>query len=154
MQSKFKVTDWIKYQSIQPLKWGDSANELAMYFENAQLEIDNSIKTNTPYIVLDFVEFYFDDDRNFKGLNTIIIKCVSIYKGLKPSYFNEDWLGQNLSYIDTCKYLKEFNIEYTSEYEKGNMKTPIITTKTGQIFVFYDHSINPQCPLHKIYLQK
>ena len=154
MQPRFKVTDWIKGQSIKPFCWGDSAENIIDNFKGARQEVLDSITTGTPYIVLDFVEFYFDDDQHLHGLNTIIIKCVSLYKGIRPVYLDKDWLRRDLSYVDTCKKLKRLNIEYTVHYLKSDIDTPVLTTSGGQIFVFYDHSLEPECPLHKIYIQK
>lgn len=103
VSSKFKITDSVKYQSISPLKWGDSVNELITVFKNSEKALDYSIKTKTPFIILDFVEFYFEDDINYTGLSDIIIKCVGIYKGMRMAYFDKDWLRNNLSYEETFK---------------------------------------------------
>lgn len=147
--SKFKITDWIKYQSISPLNWGDSINELIILFKNSQKALDYSIKTKTPFISLDFVEFYFKDDVNYKDLTDIIIKCNQIYKGRRMAYFDNDWLRNNLKYQESFRKLSKLEVDFKIHYSKYNPGIPYLITSAGQSFVFED-----DLTLQKIYIKK
>jgi hypothetical protein len=151
---KFKITDWIKNGNISPLNWGDSADEVSRLFKNSSKEIISLKERNYPFIVLDFVEFYFTDDINFVDLNEIIIKPISVYKEIRTKFIDPGWLSQDLSFDVVSKKLSELNVNWY--VERGpHYNTPNIRTLSGQFFAFDpDREDDNDAELMKIYLKK
>lgn len=151
---KFKITDWIENENISPLNWGDSANEICNLFKNSSKEIILLKERNYPYIVLDFVEFYFTDNINFIDLNEIIIKPISLYKGIRTKFIEAGWLSQGLTFEVVSKKLTELKLDWY--IERGpHFNTPNIRTVSGQLFVFEkDGRTDKKAELMKIYIKK
>jgi len=151
---KFKITDWIRNGNINPLKWGDSAEDICRLFENSSKEIISLKERNFPFIILDFVEFYFAGDINFVDLNEIIIKPISLYKGVRNKFIDPGWLTCDLSFDIVGKKLSELNVDWY--IERGpHFNTPNIRTISGQLFAFDpDREKDNEAELSKIYLKK
>lgn len=151
---KFKITDWIKNENISPLNWGDSVKEICNLFKNSSKEIISLKERNYPYIILDFVEFYFTDTINFIDLNEIIIKPMSLYNGIRTKYIEAGWLSRGLTFEVVSKKLTGLKLDWY--IERGpHFNTPNIRTVSGQFFAFEkDGHTDKKAELLKIYLKK
>ncbi len=151
---KLKITDWIENGNISPLKWGDSFSQIEIFFKNSSKDIFSLKQRNYPIIFLDFVEFYFNDDINYTGLNEVIIKPMSIFKGYKSKYFHPDWLTDDLTFEVVSKKLTEMNISWDIEYGPNN-NTPNIRTKSGVLLAFDPlRPSDKEALLMKIYMKE
>ncbi|MDB5276154.1 MAG: hypothetical protein JWR61_1109 [Ferruginibacter sp.] len=151
---KLIITDWIKNGSITPLNWGDSSEEISHLFSNSSGEIISLKQRHYPFIIIDFVEFYFSDDINFVGLNEIIIKPISLYKGIQTKSIDPGWLTQELSFENVSTKLTELQVHW--HIERGPYyDTPNIRTESGQLFAFDpDRMEDNDAQLMKIYLRE
>jgi hypothetical protein len=111
------VIEWINKQTIHPLHWGCSTSKLVEAFPKSDDAIKYAHKTKTPFISLDFVDFYFDDELHHNGLNTVIIQCSSIYKGMRSEFFDMGWLRNDVSFEQVEKRLQNQGIEYRLSYQ-------------------------------------
>jgi hypothetical protein len=151
---KLEITDWIKNGNIFPLKWGDSSIQIEENFKDSVIEIELLRQRNYPFIILDFVEFYFDDDKNYTGLNEVIIKPVSLYNGIVTNFINPNWLTNNLTFTTISAKLTELKIIWEVEYGPA-FKTPNIRTSSGTLFAFeLDKEKIEDSVLMKIYLHQ
>lgn len=151
---KFVITDWIKSGDILPLQWGNSLEQLAEIFPGSSTEIASLKRRGYPFIIFDFVEFYFTDDKNFLELEEIVIKAVSLYSGITTQFFDHDWLTDDLAFEFVSKKLTEMRISWY--IERGpHCDTPNIRTSTGVVFAFdRDRESDSDAVLQKIYLRK
>lgn len=155
-QDKFKmllkITDWITTGEIYPLKWGDSVDIIEKTFPGSSKEIKWLRKLGYPYIQFDFVEFYFDKS-GYIGLGEIVIKNVSVYKGIITKFIDPDWLSDDLTFENVSNKLTELKVDW--KIERGPHSTPNIRTISGVLLAFDGDGINDNSAvLIKIYLRK
>ncbi len=151
---KFKVTDWIEHGNIAPLNWGDDFREIQKLFPSSKSEIENLRQRNYPFIILDFVEFYFSDDTNYNGLTEIIIKAVSLDKTIKTKFINPGWLTNDMTRLDVSVQLTQLGIDWKIEFGP-HFGTPNIRTKSNILFAFdSDEDKADKAELMKIYLSQ
>ncbi len=151
---KFTVTDWIEHGNIAPLNWGDDSGEIEKLFPSSINEIEKLRQRNYPFIILDFVEFYFADDENYKGLTEIVIKAVSLSKTSKTKFINSGWLTNAMTRLDVSLRLTELGIDWIIEFGP-NFGAPNIRTKSNILFAFDSVEAEPdKAELMKIYLTK
>ncbi len=151
---KFNITEWIINGDISPLKWGDTSKEIEELFHNSNKEINDLRQRNYPYIILDFVEFYFEDDYCFTGLSEIIINVYQLYKGIRTIYFEPDWITPNLTFKEVTEKLNHLQVNFKIEYGP-HFNTPNIETITGVFFGFDSERLNDEdASLLKIIIQK
>ncbi len=150
---KFKITDWILTGNIFPLKWGDTSLEIEEVFDNSNKVIEDLKNSSYPYIELDFVEFYFNND-NYKGLAEICVKNISVYKEIKTKFFDQEWLNQGITFADVSKKLTDLRIDWKIERGPRN-QTPNILIKSNVLFCFdlYEPD-ETKSELMKIYIKK
>lgn len=150
---KLKVTEWIRTGEIHPLKWWDSASKIKESFVGSSKEIQKLINFGYPYLVLDFVEFYFETD-DFKRLDEILIKNISVQKGIETEFLDPDWLTEGLTLEMVQNKLTELKIKWKTE-RGPHFNTPNIRTSKGVLLAFDPNRDNDlDAELVKIYLKK
>jgi hypothetical protein len=59
---KIKLTELIKSGDISPFQWGDSDKDFIKIFPEWENKIMECKNANCPFIEIDSVEFYFEND--------------------------------------------------------------------------------------------
>jgi hypothetical protein len=151
---KFVITEWIKRGDISPLHWGDSLKQIQLLFPNSSDEIASLKGRGYPFIILDFVEFYFSNDKDFSDLEEIVIKAVSLYRGIITEFIDPDWLTCNLTFKIVSEKLNDMKVKWHVELGPY-FNTANIRTATGMLFAFdADEENDNKGMLNKIFLHK
>lgn len=150
---KFDITNWIETGSIAPLQWGDSGNEIIKLFPKSSKIIKQAKQIGCPFISLDFVELYFDDDY-FLGLNEIIIRPFTLHKDDRHKFFDPGWLSKNLTFDMVSKKLTSKGVQW--EISRGpDFNTPNIVTGAEVLLAFEPYRTEDSlATLQKIYIFK
>lgn len=151
---KFDITKWITTGNIAPLSWGTSANEIEQVFKGSSQEIQKLRAGGCPFIIMDFVEFYFDRFETYEGLNEIVIKPIALYKGVKNMFFTPNWLSAHLTLTVVAGKLDELGVDW--KIERGPLfNTPNILTSSNILFAFdSEDTEDSEAELLKIYLRR
>ncbi|WP_010182844.1 hypothetical protein [Aquimarina agarilytica] len=153
---KISLTEIIKTGNIYPFKWGDSEIDFLRIFPEWKRLFKESKDFGCPFISIDSVEFYFDQDC-YQGLSEIVIKNWNFEDDYKSDYFDIGWLKSELDYKTTREIID--NKKWSYGLTKGpRHKTPIILTNKWTFFGFHpltgDNLDENKTELQKIYLRK
>jgi hypothetical protein len=152
---KINLTDFINTSKISPFNWGDNSKDLIMIFPEWQIRIDELKEAKCPFIEIDSVEFYFEDDE-FNGLSELIIKNLNFNKEYISKYFNLDWLNNKVTFKKVLLELVKMKLKFRVEYNKVN-QSPVITINEN-IFLGFEDLYNSgkieNSKLEKIYIKK
>jgi hypothetical protein len=108
---KIHLNRWLKTGDISPLKWGDSKNDILNVIPEWKTYFDESNKSKCPYLVVDNIEFYFEEDE-FRELNFIVIGVWHFYRDYKSDFFSHDWIRHNLNIPSVRQILKKLHFNF------------------------------------------
>lgn len=131
---KIKLTELIKSGDISPFKWGDSDEDFLNIFPEWKNRIMECKKAKSPFIEIDSVEFYFENDF-YKGLNSVVIGVWHFDKDYESNYFDNEWIQDNLSLPQVKDILKNKKWTY-EELSIQRSNEPYLLTNRFTQFAF------------------
>jgi len=153
---KISLTELIKTGNINPFNWGDCESDFLKVFPEWETLFQDSKNAGCPFIEIDSIEFYFDEDY-YQGLSEIVIKNWNFEDDYQSDFFDIDWLKSELDYKTTKDIMD--NKKWTYGLTKGpKYQTPIILTNQWTFFAFHPlmgaNLDENKTELQKIYLRK
>jgi hypothetical protein len=152
--SKIELIELVVSTKISPFNWGDNSEDLIKIFPKWKIRINELREAKCPFIEIDSVEFYFEDDE-FNGLSEIIIKTSNFGKGYYSEYFNLSWLENKITFKRVLLELEKLKLEFKIEFDK-HFKSPIIIINKST-FLGFENSYSGRSEnskLEKIYIRR
>jgi len=151
---KISLNDWLRLGTIGPLQWGASLPDFFNLWPTEKGNFKQLIRLGYPFLSLDNIEFYFEDD-NFHHLHELVIKVWCLSKKASSPYFDYAWLHADLTYPQVRVALHKLEIPHAVERGPAH-NTPHIRTSSGCLFAFYvaDEQHDEDAVLAKIYLTR
>ena len=95
---KLDLIEIIRTGNIAPFTWCCSSKEIIEILPESEVVIKDLREREYPFIEIDGVEFYFEEE-DYTDLSEIIIKNWNYTKGYKTAFFDIGWLNSNLNYL-------------------------------------------------------
>jgi hypothetical protein len=142
---KLDLIEIIRIGEIIPLFWGCSVKEIIELFPESELIINDLKDREYPFIILDDVEFYFEED-GYKDLSEIVVKNWCYTKDYESQFFDIGWLNASLAYEQTLQKLDKLSWDFDSYPDVKS-----IATSKNVSLVFDEMS---EDELQKIYIKR